>query len=303
MVKAFFSDRYSIDLPPGHPFPMHKYLDLRNLILGKSLMAADQVKDPGSADRETILTVHTAGYYEKIKTGDLSPRETRSLGFPWSKQLFERSLAAVAGTVESTREALKSGLGINLAGGTHHAFPERGTGYCVFNDVAIACRLLSDQSAKILIVDLDAHQGDGTNFILGRDDNVYTFSAHVGANFPREKFPGTLDMAFERYVEGATYLKRVKEGLEFAIDSFRPDLAIYIAGVDVHMDDRFGQMALSTEDVLERDRFTIDLLHREKIPLAIVLGGGYNKSPEMTVALHLATVQTALEIYSNTGFT
>ena len=297
MVKAFFSSRYNIELPPGHPFPMHKYLALKNLLLEHSIIDACLVADPGAADRETILTVHTAEYYDKMEKGNLSNREQRSLGFPWSPKLFERSMAAVAGTIKATREALNSGLGINLAGGTHHAFPDRGTGYCVFNDIAIACRALTAQVAKILIVDLDAHQGDGTNFILGREENVYTFSAHVGANFPREKFPGTVDIAFERYVKGEIYLKRVKESLEFAIDSFQPELAIFIAGVDVHVDDRFGQMALSTEDVLERDRFTIGLMHREQIPLAIVLGGGYNKAPEMTVALHLATAKTAMEIH------
>lgn len=299
--KVFYSNHYHIDLPPGHPFPMHKYRTLKDRLSKERLIGSANLVDPGLAKEEEILSVHTRDYWEKMRDGSLSKTELRKLGFPWSEALFRRSRAAVAGTIEATRSAFQAGLSINLAGGTHHSFPDRGSGYCVFNDVAIATVLqsrkpLDNKARRVMIVDLDAHQGNGNNFILGREERVYTLSAHVGSNFPREKHPGTLDIELPRGVKGDQYLAAVTEKLSFAVEMFEPELAIYIAGVDVHENDRFGQMSLTTLDMVERDRFTAGLFLERGIPLTIVLGGGYNKTEGMTVDLHFQTIKTALDL-------
>lgn len=298
-VKCFYSDNYSFPLPEGHPFPMHKYADAAENLVARKVIADSELIDPGLAQEEDILRVHTPEYLSAIKNGSLPPQETRRMGFPWSERLYVRARAAVAGTIAAIEAACEDGIGCNLADGTHHAFPDRGEGYCVLNDVAIAIRKLQarDKDIRVIIVDLDAHQGNGTNFILKQDPNIFCYSIHVGANYPSRKFEGDQDIELDRWVTGDDYLRRLKETLPIAVERFKPDLAIYLGGVDVHEDDRFGQMKLTTKDMRERDLFTMSLLRRQSLPLATVFGGGYNKDRELTPLLHCQTVGLAAHIH------
>jgi len=297
-MKCFYSENYTFPLPVGHPFPMHKYSAAANYLIDKQIIAPSDLIDPGLALDQDILLVHTAEYLRALSTGDFEPQVLRKIGFPWSPALLTRSRAAVAGTMAAVESALSDGIGCNLAGGTHHAFPDRGEGYCVLNDIAIAIRALSDSDkVKVLIVDLDAHQGNGTNYIFQNNPAVYCYSIHVGANYPSRKCAGDMDLALERWVSGVEYLQQLKNTLPNTVNQFKPDLAFYLAGVDVHEDDRFGQMKLTTADMEERDLFTIGLLKEKRIPLVTVFGGGYNKNRELTPWLHCQTVVAAARLY------
>ncbi|MCA0316074.1 MAG: histone deacetylase [Candidatus Melainabacteria bacterium] len=297
-MQVFFSSRYTFELPADHPFPIYKYQQCADYLVQQGLIGKEQLLDPGLASVEDLLLVHSAGYVEKIMTGRLSADEIRKIGFPWSEKLVERSLAAAAGSIEAAKAALKTGGAANLAGGTHHAFADHGSGYCLFNDVAIAIRCLhrSNPQLKVQIVDLDAHQGNGTSAIFASDERVYTLSMHVGSNYPRNKFPSSLDIALERNCSGQDYLAKLKDGLEKSLWSFEPDLLVYLAGADVHKDDRFGQMNLSTEEMLARDKLVLETAKGRALPFAIVLGGGYNKDKSLTARLHAQTIATALSI-------
>lgn len=296
-MRCFFSPKYMVNLPAGHPFPMHKYGDIAAAIVAEGLLHADHVIDPGLVSRDDILRVHTEEYLDRLECGHLNREELRKMGFPWSPQLVARAKAAVAGTIATAEAAFTDGIAFNLAGGTHHAFPDHGEGYCLLNDVAITVKkmLNTKPGLRVMIIDLDAHQGNGTHFVLGNNPQVYTYSTHVRENYPRNKFRGTQDVEFDRYVSGTYYLSRLKETLEQAVETFCPDFAFYIAGVDPHKDDRFGQMSLSEQDLLERDKWTISLVRSQNIPLACVLGGGYNKNSQSTSSLHKQTVSIAVE--------
>lgn len=297
-MRCYFSERYVFELPEKHPFPIEKYRQTRDLLLGLGIISS--VHDPGMVGQNELRLAHEQSYIDAIFEGSLTPDRLRKLGFPWSKQLVERSRSAVAGTLEATKFAVSSGLGINLAGGTHHAFPDNGYGYCVFNDVAVAANtLLNHNSPRIMVVDVDAHQGNGTHFIFSNCDKVYTYSVHVGKNYPRNKHPGTCDIELERWVDGKTYLDSVKKSLELAVDLFSPDVAFYLAGVDVHEGDRFGQMSLKTEDIEERDRWILGLLNESGTKVVVVLGGGYNKDKSLTSRMHARTVEIALDTIKN----
>jgi acetoin utilization deacetylase AcuC-like enzyme len=309
-VRFFYSDNYVFPLPVWHPFPIEKYSDVATALKTAGLADETNMIDPGLVSEADLLLVHEPDYIGAFKSGSLDPLVLRKIGFPWSEKFVRRSHAAVAGTIAAAEAAIKYGIAFNLAGGTHHAFPSRGEGYCVFNDVAVAVRKLqglwrkessdsdgSISSAKrVAIIDLDAHQGNGTNFILGEDPSAYTFSMHVGSNFPSKKCSGTEDIALDKGVTGDLYLSLLKERLPDILDSFKPSLVFYVAGVDVHKDDRFGQMGLTTAEVEERDSFTIGEVVRRGIALAIVMGGGYNKDRALTSQLHLATAKIAAAI-------
>ena len=230
--------------------------------------------------------------------GRYNPLTALRLGLPWSPELARRSLCATAGTLCAARGALTDGLAANLAGGTHHAFPDRGEGYCVFNDIAVAIRALhrDDAAYQFMVIDLDAHQGNGTHFIFRDDPRVFTYSIHVGANYPSRKEPGTLDVELPRWAMPELYFDRLLATLPEAVERFEPDLAFFIAGVDVHEHDRFGQMNLATEHLARRDRFVLDLCRGWGVPLVITYGGGYNIDPNHTTALHVQTIRIAAEI-------
>jgi acetoin utilization deacetylase AcuC-like enzyme len=272
---------------------MYKFPDSTAALLADGTLAG--VTDPGVIADHDLRRVHTDDYLGSVRTGPFNEITRQKLGLPWSQALADRSHCAVAGTLAAARAALVDGLGCNLAGGTHHAFPDRGEGFCVFNDVAVAVRTLQAEEPwmQTMVVDLDAHQGNGTHFIFRDDSRVFTYSVHVGRNYPAKKEPGTLDVELPRWVAGSEYLQRLHETLPPAVESFEPDLAFFIAGVDVHEDDRFGQMRLGTADMAGRDRWTIDLLRGWGIPTVLLYGGGYNKISRMTTELHCQTVRIA----------
>ena len=292
MLRCFSASTYTAVLPPGHLFPMSKFAESANTIRDRSIA---HVIDPGTIADRDLFRVHTPAYVESIRTGNYNERTALKLGLPWHPTIYTRSRAATAGTLAAMRAAFEDGIACNLAGGTHHAFADHGEGYCVFNDVAVAIRALRQDEplAQVMVVDLDAHQGNGTNAIFAADPHVFGYSMHVGRNYPSVKVPGSLDVELPRFVGGEEYLDRLHSTLPAAMKAFEPDLVFYNSGVDVHVDDRFGQMNLSTQQMRERDRFTIGLAHGWSIPTVIVYGGGYNRTPGMTAALHVQTVEVA----------
>jgi acetoin utilization deacetylase AcuC-like enzyme len=240
-----------------------------------------------------LKRVHSAHYLTSIRAGSLNREALVRLGLPACEELLTRSRRETAGTIAAMWAALEDGLACNLAGGTHHAFPDRGLGYCVLNDVAIAIHDLhaAHPDRRIFVIDTDAHQGNGTNEIFAGDDRVFTYSIHVGRNYPAEKEPGSLDVALPRHVSGAEYLACLEQTLPAAFELFAPDLAFWISGCDPHENDRFGQMRLSDAHLAERDRLVLDLVTGSSVSLAVLYGGGYNRDRLHTARLHADTVK------------
>ncbi len=250
-----------------------------------------------------LLRVHTACYLTSIRSGTLSRDELVRLGLPPCEALLTRSRRETAGTVAAMWAALEDGLACNLAGGTHHAFPDRGLGYCVLNDVAIAIRDLHaiHPELRIFVVDTDAHQGNGSNGIFADDARVFTYSVHVGRNYPAEKTAGSLDVELPRFVSGAEYLERLNATLPAAFERFAPGLAFWISGSDPHENDRFGQMKLSDADMAMRDSAVLDLVTKLRVPMVVLYGGGYNRDRVHTARLHANTIRLAHNFWSGDG--
>jgi len=250
-----------------------------------------------------LLRVHTAGYLTSIRTGTLRRDDLVRLGLPPCEGLLTRSRRETAGTVAAMWAALEDGLACNLAGGTHHAFPDRGLGYCVLNDVAIAIRDLHAMhpERRIFVIDTDAHQGNGSNGIFAGDERVFTYSIHVGRNYPAEKTAGSFDVELPRFVSGAQYLERLNATLPAAFERFAPDLAFWIAGSDPHENDRFGQMKLSDADMAVRDRAVLDLVTKLRVSTVVLYGGGYNRDRVHTARLHANTVKLAESFWRRNG--
>jgi acetoin utilization deacetylase AcuC-like enzyme len=290
------SARYTFPLPAGHRFPIAKYELLRQGVIAAGIAGGD-VHEPERITREALLRVHTERYVDAFTNGTLDDAEVRRLGFPWSLELVERSYRAAGGTMEAARAALDIGVAMNLAGGTHHAFPDRGEGFCVFNDVAIAIRALQHERLieRAAIVDLDVHQGNGTNAIFAGDDSVYTFSMHGRRNYPFTKVPGSLDVELEDGCGDDEYLSLLAAKLPGAIGAARPDLIIYLAGADAHADDRLGRLRLSADGLARRDVMVLDAAREVGIPVAVTIAGGYGRDIDVTVGIHLATARIARE--------
>ncbi|MCP4716323.1 MAG: histone deacetylase [Deltaproteobacteria bacterium] len=300
-MKLFYTDIFVLPLPPGHHFPMEKYCRLRDRIVQKGLVNADSLCVPLAATDAEITRAHDPAYLRRIVAGAQSPQEIRRMGLPWTEQLVERARRSSGATIAACRSALSDGIGINLAGGTHHAFHDRAEGYCVFNDSAVAARaVLAEQHARrILIVDCDVHQGNGTAAILAADAAIFTFSMHGRKNFPHDKETSDLDIALEDGTEDAEYLDCLARGLATAIDRARPDLAVYLAGADPFYDDKFGRLALTMDGLLERDRYVLDTCSRAGIPVAVTMAGGYARQVGDTVEIHCNTVKAAVDLCSN----
>ncbi len=282
---------------------MRKFPEAHELLLRDGVIGPADVTTVTECAREHLLRIHTADYLDRLENDALTAKERTVLGLPPGPALFRRSRLAVEGTRLACRAALTDGIAANLAGGTHHAFADRGEGFCVLNDVAIAVRDLQNErpQLRVSIVDTDAHQGNGTHALLGADPNVFTYSIHVAANYPSRKVPGSLDVGLERYVSGIAYLAALRETLPQSMDNFRPDLAIWVSGADPHQNDRFGQMRLSVRDLLERDTFVVSLFREREVPLVVLFGGGYNREPGNTARLHRNTIATARRLNGRTG--
>lgn len=294
-MRCFYSEKLELALPSGHPFPMEKFRVSKDMLLDGGILRPEEIIEVRIADNHLLQRVHEADYIRKIESGLLDRKEQILLGLPVGPELFTRSATEVEATRLACHAALTEGIGVCLAGGTHHAFREHGEGYCVFNDVAIAIRDLQAKqpNIKIMVVDTDAHQGNGTAAILGNDPRVFTYSIHVGRHYPTRKINGTLDIETVRYVEGEMYLHQLFTSLAGALDAFAPDLVIWISGADNHRNDRFGQMHLSLKDIQRRDEVLLGAFIRNRIPVAVLYGGGYNREPQFTAKLHRNTIATA----------
>lgn len=268
--------------------------------MARGLLPTWAVEEPDRAERWALALVHTPGYLAGVFDGGLSPAETRRLGFPWSPALRERSLRTVQGTVEAAHDALERGLGINLAGGTHHAFPGHGEGFCVLNDVAIAIRVLQREGriTRAAVVDLDVHQGNGTARIFADDPDVFTFSMHGARNFPFRKERSRLDVALDDGCRDEAYLAALEAHLVPVLEAARPELVFYLGGADPFAGDRFGRLGLSVSGLEARDRLVFRTLRRRGLPAVVTLAGGYARDLEDLVTIQANTVQTALAAYA-----
>ncbi len=292
-LRCFYHPDYFLPLPPGHPFPMEKFPQARDLLVAEN--AHVQISPVAPAANRQLLRVHTSDYLLKLTHGTLDDNEVYKLGLPWQPRLLHRSSLETSATIAACHHALAHGMAANLAGGTHHAFPDRGLGYCVLNDAAVAIRDLheSNPRLRIFIADTDAHQGNGTHAIFRDDHRVFTYSIHGERNYPSAKEPGSLDVGLPREVSGKEYLAALADTLPAAMDQFPADLVIWISGADVHEQDRFGQMRLTTDQMATRDRQVIDWCLQRQLPVAVLYGGGYNREPGMTARLHANTITIA----------
>jgi len=301
-MQAYHSDRFELPLPPGHPFPMAKYRLLRERVAAE-LPAIRLQPAPAASDDELALA-HTPDYIEQVAAGTLPAARQREIGLPWSPQMVERSRRSVGATVAAARAALAEGWAANLAGGTHHAHADRGGGYCVFNDVAVAARLVQAEWARgrrttlrVAVIDLDVHQGDGTAVIFCDDPSVYTLSLHGRHNYPARKECGDLDVALPDGCGDEEYLVALDAALATLWRQHGdapPGLAFYLAGADVHADDRLGRLRLSAAGVAERDRRVLEACAARGVALALTMAGGYGRDIDQTVALHLRTLALAI---------
>ena len=292
---AWSSAKYSFPLPEGHRFPISKYALLRDRVIEEGIVEAEQLHDPAPVSRDDLLLVHTADYVDRFTTGRLSVDEERRLGFPWSPALVERSYRAAGGTLEAAAYAVGHGIAMNLAGGTHHAFPSHGEGFCVFNDTAIAIRALQRDGRirRALVVDLDVHQGNGTHAIFAGDESVFTFSMHGGKNYPFHKVAGCLDIELNDGTNDDEYLDRLFRTLPTAIAKARADLVVYLAGADPHENDRLGRLALTFDGLARRDAFVLEQVREVGLPVAVTIAGGYGRSIDDTVRVHATTARIA----------
>ena len=297
-MKIFYTDTFTIPLPEKHSFPKDKYLLLRKRI---SARLGDQPIDmqvPEPASDEAILRAHSEKYFRRLVQGDLTSKEIRRVGLPWSSQIVRRTRYSVGATIAACRAARSEGFAVNLGGGTHHAFRDQGQGFCWLNDSVIAARVMQADSlaANILIVDCDVHQGNGTAAIVNNDPTIFTFSIHGKNNFPYHKETSDLDVELEDGTEDGTYLDALEKGLTATIETFKADLVIYLAGADPYRKDRFGRLALTKAGLAQRDRLVLMHLKKAGLPTAVTMAGGYAPDIQDIVDIHFRTIETVLEL-------
>lgn len=293
VLNAFYSDRFVLPLPAGHRFPMQKYRLLREY--AQAALPDLEFHEAPAATNGMLALAHHPDYIRHVSTGTLSPAEQQRIGFPWSEQMVERSRRSVGATIAACRAAIEQGAAVNLAGGTHHAFSDHGEGFCVFNDVAVAARLMQAERRvqRVAIVDLDVHQGNGTASILARDDSVFTLSLHGEHNFPFAKEVSDLDMALPDGTDDDGYIAALEQALAELFSRFAPQLIIYLAGADPHEGDRLGRLKLTLKGLAMRDRLVLEQADQRKIPVAVTMAGGYGRNIQDTVAVHLQTIAIA----------
>jgi len=299
MLKVAWNDHYAIPLPPGHRLPMSKYDLLPQQLLYEGTLEESNLFSPEPLQEEIILGTHHAHYWSRLKNGIISKGEERRMGFPFSKQLVEREIVIANGTVQLALHALKHGIGMNIAGGTHHAFTDRGEGFCLLNDIAIAANyLLHHQKAKqILVVDLDVHQGNGTAQIFRERAEVFTFSMHGAKNYPLQKEVSDLDVPLEDGIDDKTYLAVLDHHLPALLDQLEPDFVFYQSGVDILDTDRLGRLSVSKSGCKLRDEYVLNLCKRNSIPVAVVMGGGYSEKIVDIIEAHANTFRIAQHLF------
>lgn len=290
---------YVTPLPPGHRFPMSKFGKIYEILLQDGIINLDQVHQPDIIPQQWIEQVHHADYVRAYIEGTLDLKAQRRIGLPWSAALVKRTWTAISGTLRTAQLALQNGLACNTAGGTHHAFPDYGSGFCIFNDLAIATRTLQRDglAQKILIVDLDVHQGDGTAVIFQGDHTVFTFSMHCQINFPFRKQQSDLDVPLAEGLGDEAYLGLLADYLPDLLTQVQPDLVIYDAGVDPHQNDRLGKLSLTDRGIFERDKWVLQTCVSRGYPVATVVGGGYSTDIVELARRHALLHRAATEVY------
>jgi acetoin utilization deacetylase AcuC-like enzyme len=295
MIPLVFHPIYSqLDLPARHRFPTEKYQGIRDG-LAKQGVADNSFHMPTPVSPEDLCQVFNPQYVQHLVDGTLDAKAMRRIGFPWSTQLIQRSLTAVGGTVLTAKLALEHGKALNLTGGYHHAFANYGSGFCLFNDLYLAALAMLQRPNidKILIFDCDVHQGDGTAKLAEHNMQIYTVSIHGEKNFPHRKQQSNMDFNLSKGTQDAEYLDTVDSALHLAINTYQPDAVIYDAGVDIHIDDDLGHLSISTEGVYQRDRMVFDTCQRKGLPIAAVIGGGYQRNIKALVEVHLQLYKAA----------
>ncbi len=299
MLKIAWAACYNHPLDNRHRFPMVKYDLVPGKLIDEGTIRSDQLFTPGPVAEALILTTHHPDYWAKLKTGKLSPNEIRRTGFPYSPELIDRERTIMQGTVDAALWALENQVGFNVSGGTHHAFTDKGEGFCLLNDIGIAANHLRHQGLvnKILVVDLDVHQGNGTAEIFRQDPRVFTFSMHGAKNFPMEKAESDLDVALPDHMEDRAYLDLLDYHLNSLLETVEPDFIFYQAGVDILASDQLGRLDLSREGCKARDEMVLKACKKNSIPLAVSMGGGYSRQIEDIVEAHANTFRLAQEVF------
>jgi acetoin utilization deacetylase AcuC-like enzyme len=297
-MRAFYSDHFVLPLPEGHKFPMAKYSRLRERILAEGIVSPGDLEEAPPAAWDDLRLVHSAAYVDAVATGTVPADVQRRIGFPWSPPMVERARRSVGATIAAAHVALDDGVAANLAGGTHHAFADRGEGFCVFNDVAVASRVLqrANLARRIAIVDLDVHQGNGTASIFRDDPTVFTFSMHGEKNFPFKKEVSDLDVALADGVKDDEYLSGLEAHLAGVLARHQPDFVFYLAGADPFEGDRLGRLKLTIDGLRRRDAFVFETCRRAGLPVAVTMSGGYAHDVDAIVAIHTNTIRSAAQI-------
>jgi acetoin utilization deacetylase AcuC-like enzyme len=299
-MRVSYTPRYYADIGEGHVFPIRKFELVRDQLLREGTLRPQDIVEPQPAPLKNVLLVHTDDYVTRLRAGTLSPRELRRLGLPWSKALVRRSFLAAGGTIAAARFALLEGIGSNLAGGTHHAYPDRGEGFCVLNDVAIAIRSLRQEGLikRAAIVDCDVHQGNGTAAIFQDDAEVFTFSIHGAKNYPLFKERSTLDVELPDRTEDAEYLDTLAAHLP-RVFAHEPEIVFYLGGADPYRGDKLGRLALSIEGLRARDELVLKECRARRIPIATTMSGGYAAEITDTVEIHCNTIRAARTVFDS----
>jgi acetoin utilization deacetylase AcuC-like enzyme len=305
-VRAYYSDRFVLPLPVGHRFPMIKYARLRERCLAEGVLRPDELREPPAATWDELMLVHEPAYVAAAREGTLTALEVRRIGFPWSPEMIERSRRSSGATIQAARTALDEaaargwGIAVNLAGGTHHACPDHGEGFCVFNDAAVAIRVLQREGRiqRAVVIDCDVHQGNGTAAAFRADPSVFTFSIHGAKNFPFRKERSSLDVELPDGAGDDVFLAALELHVPHILHDFRPDLAVYLAGADPWREDRFGRLGMSKEGLMERDRLVLGACRDAGVPVAVAMAGGYARDTEDTVDIHLRTIRLCAAMWA-----
>ncbi|MDQ3244513.1 MAG: histone deacetylase [Gemmatimonadota bacterium] len=295
MLRLWSTAHYLFPLPAGHRFPIEKYAMMRDMVIAEGIATARDVHDPALASREDLLGAHTPGYIDAVMNGTLSAADQRRIGLPWSPQLAERSLRATGATCEAALHAVRSGISMTLAGGTHHAFAGHGEGFCVFNDVVVATRMLQSRGLvrQIAVIDLDVHQGNGTHDLFRDDSTAFTFSMHGRNNYPFRKVAGSFDIELDDGIGDDEYLAALANALPRVLSESNPDLVFYLAGSDTHEGDRLGRMKLTFDGLSRRDVMVFESCREIGVPVVAAVAGGYGRNIADTVRVHVNTARIA----------
>ena len=298
-MKIAFSPVYRYTLPPKHRFPMDKYTLLPEQLLYEGTITEDYFFAPEPLPEAAILRTHTAGYWHKLKTNTLSKKEIRAIGFPMRPELIARGRVIAQGTLDCARLAFQDGVALNVAGGTHHSFADRGEGFCVYNDIAIAANelLYSGEIRKAIVVDLDVHQGNGTARIFEGDDRVFTLSFHGARNYPTRKTRSDLDVGFADGTEDAEYLAKLYEVLPGLLEEVKPDVVFFLSGVDILATDKLGRLSCTIQGCKQRDRFVFEECAKRNLPVAVSMGGGYSERLATIIEAHANTYRVAVDVF------